>query len=279
MPVAFQCRGCGCVKPKSWVERCNECGGFFNIRQVNQDIEGAEAAEPIEGEVISLEDAIKHVVIVPRLETGIAGIDYVLGGGFAHNSVSLLCGDAGSGKSTLILQVFQSLAKLRHDVIFITGEQSVNDIAIRAQSFGKFPARMVACRENDLDAILDIAEDRHPAMVCIDSAQTLFVDDELEVGGAMSIKVAIREVMRFAKDQNIAFLVIGHITKGGAIGGPKALEHFVDVNLYFARGQGSTRILRCDSKNRYGEVPRKAEFEMSENGLRDLTNIIPIRAK
>ena len=268
MPVAHKCRGCGYTSAKRWIERCPECGRFFNIRQVNADIPGAEIAEPVDGEVISLSDAIAHVVEVPRIETGIVGIDHVLGGGFAKNSLNLICGDPGCGKTCLILQAFQALAKLHYNTLYVTGEQTVNDLALRAKSFGKFSARMVAVRETDLDTILDIIDDRKPDIVAIDSLQTLFIDDDLEIGGSMSIKIAVRELMKYAKDEGVAIVLVGHVTKGGAIGGPRALEHFVDVNLWLAGNKSDPkRVLRVDSKNRFGETPRQAVFEMTEKGL------------
>ena len=257
-----------------WSFRCPNCGGFFDIKRINADLPGAEIAEPIEGEVVSLQDAIDRVVVVPRIESGILGVDHVLGGGFANNSLTLLCGDPGSGKSTLVIQVFRAIAKLRRDALYITGEQTVNDIALRARSFGKFPGRMAAVRETDLDRMLDLMDDRKPEIVAIDSAQTIVVDDDLEVGSSASVKAAVRELMKFAKDQSIAIVVIGHMTKGGAIGGPRALEHFVDVNLFLAKTGNHERALRC-SKNRFSEAPRHADFIMTEAGLVEPSKVDP----
>lgn len=235
-------------------------------------MEGAEETEPVDGEVISLQDAINHVVAVPRIETGIVGIDYVVGnrteGGFAQNGLYLLCGDPGGGKTTLLLQAFLGIAKRRYPALFITGEQEVKDVAVRAKNFGKFPGKMMIAKETDLDTILDIIEEHEPAIVGIDSAQTLFVDEDFEIGGGSTIKIAIRELKKIAKQRDVAVVIIGHITKGGAISGPRALEYFVDCNLYLSgRKNDNRRTLKCEFKNRYGETPRQAEFIMTEAGL------------
>lgn len=276
MPIAYQCRGCKVMKPAKWIGRCPDCGSFYNIEQRHEDIPGAEAAEPTDGEVISLQDAVETVREIPRLETDIKGLDHVLGGGFVNNSLTLLCGDPGCGKSTLLIQTFQALARRRYPVLYVTGEQTVADIARRAKSFGKFPARFMAVRETNIDAILDHIEEHHPAVVAIDSIQTINVDDDLEIGSAASIKAAVRTFMDFAKEHNVAMILIGHVTKGGALGGPRALEHYVDVNLFLANGsasaveKGKHRILKCENKNRYSEVPREAHFKMTEGGLLEI---------
>lgn len=276
MPIVYQCRSCKWFRVTRWIGRCPNCGGFFDIQQRHEDVEGAEPAEPTEGEVLSLSDAVNRIVEIPRLETDIAGLDSVLGGGFATNSLTLLCGDPGCGKSTLLIQAFQALAKRRHPVLYVTGEQSISDIARRAKSFGKFPARFMAVRETDLDSILDHAEEHKPKVLAIDSIQTVSVDDDLEIGSAASIKAAIRALMDFAKEENVAIVVIGHVTKGGALGGPRALEHYVDTNLFLANADNGERVLRCDSKNRYGPVPRQARFRMTETGLVEIGDVEPI---
>lgn len=216
---------------------------------------------------MSLQDAIDNAVDVPRIKTGIEGVDHVLGGGFAEGSAILLCGDPGAGKTSIILKAFQAIAKKKHP-LYITGEQTLEAVANRAKQFGAFSARMAALRETDLATILEIVDERRPDIVAIDSLQTLVTDRDWESGSAMSIKSAVHDIVEFIEETGITFILVGHITKGGALAGPKTLEHQVDVNLWLSN-HPSGRILRCESKNRYGEVPRRARFEMTENGLQD----------
>lgn len=275
-PVAFQCRGCKGPNPplpkKWWNKPCPNCGRWYNIKEVYADIPGAAEAEPIDGEPISLQDAINHAVEVPRIESDMEGLDYVLGGGFASNGIYLLCGDPGVGKTTVVLQILRNIALLRRDTLYVTGEQFVSDIALRAKSFGKFPGRMAVMRETSLDRIIEIAEDKKPRVLAIDSAQTLVVVNELgrdlDVGSATSIKTAARILTEFSKANGICVIMIGHVTKDGAISGPRSLEHYVDCSLYLAGNETNpARVLRCDAKNRYGQTPRRAEFLMTQGGL------------
>jgi len=268
--MAYRCRDCHHVKAVKWRMRCPGCGGFFNIEMVpaaNVD-GGGEAVEPEDGDVMTLRDAINCAVEVPRIKTGIDAIDHVLGGGFARNGIYLLCGDPGAGKTTVVLQSFLAISKQKHPTLYVTGEQTISDVALRARSFGKFPARMMVTRETDLYGILDTIDDNEPEVVAIDSAQTLYIDDDYEVGSAATIKKAIRELTEYAKERKVAIVIIGHVTKGGGIAGPRTLEHYVDCNLYLSGNKFSqVRVLRCDSKNRYGETPREARFVMTEHGL------------
>lgn len=275
MPIAYKCRECGVIRPVKWLGKCPGCFRYFDIRQINADIPGAAESPPMDGEVVSLQDAVNHVVHIPRIETGLQSVDYVLGGGLVPNSIILLCGDPGSGKTTVLIQVLRLLAVQRHDVLYVTGEQTVGDLAQRAKSFGKFPGRFAAVRETYLDTILDHVEERQPAVVVIDSIQMINVDDDLEVGSAASIKAAIRAFTDYGKENSTVFIIIGHVTKGGVIGGPKALEHHVDVSLHLSGNKfHKIRYLKCDSKNRAGPTPRFAKFEMSDTGLIELDTFV-----
>lgn len=203
---------------------------------------------------------------VRRLESEIAGFDKVLGGGIVPGSLILICGDSGSGKSTLLIQVFQALARRRETCLYITGEEPVSQLASRFKGLGKFPARLQALHATDIDIMLDRVDEMKPSVVVIDSIQCVEVDEDLEVGSASSIKTAINEFMKYAKAEKVAFIIIGHITKGGSIGGPKTLEHMVDTSVHLTASL-SRRVLQCLSKNRFGKTPQRAYFEMTGEGL------------
>lgn len=264
MPVAFRCRDrdCAFTAIKKWIGPCPGCHRFYDIKTVNEDIEGAELGNVSDDEVQSLQDYVEKEIVVPRLETQIEGFDYVLGGGFATNSVTLITGDPGAGKSTAVLQAFKNLATQRYNVLYISGEQRITDVALNAKRLGKLPAKLVAKYETDLDKILDIVDDRKPSIVAIDSVQAISIDG-LEMGSAASIKTILREVVSFAKDHSTAFVLIGHLTKDGSIAGPQALSYYVDTTLYLEKIGDVRRILQTP-KNRFGAAPRFADFEMTE---------------
>lgn len=250
------------------------------------DLPGAEQADPVDGEVMSLSDAIATAKEEPRIQVGIDSWDFILGGGLVKGSLTLLCGDPGSGKSTILIQALRSIAIRRHTVLYITGEQQVKAVALRAKNFGSFPGRFSIVREKYIDAICDFIEEHEPEVVVIDSIQTIVVDEDYGHGTSASIKAAISVFMDVANKKNVTFIIIGHVTKDGGIGGPRALEHYVDTNLYL---QGSKRdkfrSLRCDFKNRGGETPRAAKFEMTKIGLVEVSKfeshpengLVPVR--
>lgn len=303
MPVAYECRGCGMARPEHWTGpccdhapifkpsdcrdlKCRGCHRRYDTRRVQSSIPGAKLEEPIDGQVMSLQDAVEGAIEYPRIETGIAGFDYVFGDdkgaiGMVPGSVVLVCGSPGGGKTTLLLGVLQALARQRYDVLYVTGEESMNQLGRRAKSLGKFPARFRAVHETDLDTILDQFDDVAPDAFVADSIQKIRVGDDYEPESPASIKYAIEELGSYAKREHAIAFIIGHITKDGAIRGAKTLEHDVDVVLYLEnlginpngskkKKKDSRRLLRCDSKNRFGETPRAAPFEMTGQGLRDL---------
>lgn len=269
MPRAYQCRGCHFKSVLTWEgTRCPGCGRFFNIRDIASDMPGAERMAAVDGEVLSLQDAIEVAEEDDRIEIGMPHVDRVLGGGIVPGSLILICGDPGVGKSTALLQVFRSLAMRKHEVLYITGEETISRVARRAKTLGRFPARMQAVHETDLEAVLGHISEHHPAVAAIDSVQMLDVEEDLEPGSATSIKIAIKKLMKCAQNEGTAIFVVGHVTKDGSIGGPRALEHLVDVSLYFAGDpKKGERVLRCDHKNRFGRTPVKATFEMTNKGL------------
>lgn len=277
MARIFECRMCRYRQAVKWTGLpCPSCYLFANIKDVNSvDDEEGNPAELIEGVPISLQDAIDAAdkaqaagdTTFDRIESGIVGFDRVLGGGIVPGSLTLVCGDPGAGKSTILVQVAQAIARRRESCLYVCGEETVEQMAYRYRSFGKFPARMQAIHVEDIDDILDHVDEVDPRVVIIDSIQCVQVDEALEVGSAASIKTAIKEFMKCAKAKKIAFFIIGHLTKGGAIGGPRALEYLVDVSLYLSGNKfDPRRVLHCYAKNRFGKAPTLSTFEMSEDG-------------
>jgi DNA repair protein RadA/Sms len=270
LSTAFECRGCGIQKIHKWTGACPGCGRYgWNIREVNADIPGGPAAEPIEGDVISLKDVEEFEIT--RYETGVPGIDRVFGGGIVPGSLTVITGDPGAGKTTILLQALQALARQRYDVLYVTGEQRLSEVKMRAKDLGKLPTKLQAVRETDIDAIFEKIDDLKPIVAVLDSLQSTVADEDLEIGSTQSIKAIVRAAMHFAKTRNIAIIMVGHIVKGGGIAGPKALEHFVDVSLHLKGDKKSKqKQLCCDSKNRFAGpegTPVHADFLMTEHGL------------
>lgn len=272
MGYVYECRGCKVRRLEEWPGACSNCGLWYNpIRRPSDDPDSDRA--PIEdGQVMPLADAVAAAVEYPRIKTRMPGFDHVLDGGFVPDSTVLLCGDPGVGKSTLILQLLQSLAKQRYDVLYLTGEESMNQVAIRAKRLGKFLARLQAAHETDIDAILDHLDEIKPAVFVIDSIPKVRVED-FQPGSSASIESAVRELRRFARETHAVGVLIGHIDKEGAIKGPTSISFDVDVVLHFAfagNAEDAGRLLRTN-KNRFGPTPREAPFIMRDSGFADLT--------
>lgn len=269
MPYAYECQGCKIVYPHEWTGRCPNCGRYYNIRMVPSDMEGADEIGDIpEGQVCSLQDAIKIASNTPKISTGLPEVDVLLNGGVTQGGLVLLTGDSSAGKSTWLLQVFRGIAQQKKRALYISGEQTVGDIAARAKDLGRFPAALQAVHETDLDSILDTIDEVKPTIVAIDSIQMVVVDEDLEPGSQMSIKRAINILMKYAKDNRVTIVVIGHLTKDGAISGPKTLEYMVDVNLFleYKKSQGNKRKLHV-FKNRSGPTPQYVCYRMEHTGL------------
>jgi DNA repair protein RadA/Sms len=207
-----------------------------------------------------------------RLAVGIAELDRVLGGGLVPGSVSLLGGEPGIGKSTLLLQVAQALAN-REPVLYATGEESAAQVALRAQRLGGAYERVQLVAENDLDAVLALAEQERPALLVVDSIQTMALAAVPNAAGAVTqLRECTAALVRFAKASGTAVLIVGHVTKDGAIAGPRMLEHLVDTVLYFERDVGSRfRRVRA-AKNRFGAANELGFFLMQETGLKEVRN-------
>lgn len=210
----------------------------------------------------------------PRVQTNIGELDRVLGGGLVQGSVVLIGGDPGIGKSTLLLQTADSLAKGKNQIIYISGEESVDQVRLRARRMGVVEESIeLAATTNVSEIVSSIKPGKKPTIVIIDSIQTMFLEELSSAPGTVSqVRAAAGELTIFAKKNNITLLIVSHVTKDGQIAGPKVLEHMVDTVLYF-EGEKDLhfRILRT-VKNRFGAANEIGVFEMNEVGLSEVTN-------
>jgi DNA repair protein RadA/Sms len=207
-----------------------------------------------------------------RLALGLGELDRVLGGGLVPGSVTLLGGEPGIGKSTLLLQVAQALAA-RAPVLYVTGEESAAQVALRARRLGGACESVQLLTETDLDTVLALAEQQRPALLLVDSIQTMSLAAVPNAAGAVTqLRECTAALVRFAKVSGTAVLIVGHVTKDGAIAGPRLLEHLVDTVLYFERDAGSRfRRVRA-AKNRFGAANELGFFLMHETGLKEVKN-------
>lgn len=267
----FFCQNCGHEESK-WLGQCPMC------REWNTFIE--EKAVPAKPGAVKAVREAKIVTLSSivtdqdeRILTGIAELDRVLGGGVVPGSLVLVGGDPGIGKSTLLLQVCQKLAAAEKKILYISGEESLKQIKLRANRMGEFAESLYLLCETNLNIIREVINEQKPDMVVIDSIQTMY--DE-EVGSAPGSVSQVREstnvFMQLAKGLGISIFIVGHVTKEGTVAGPRVLEHMVDTVLYFEGDRhASYRILR-GVKNRFGSTNEIGVFEMQEKGLTEVEN-------
>jgi DNA repair protein RadA/Sms len=271
----FLCSECGYVSPK-FLGRCPNCGKWNtlveerisepkNERKSRVSFEGKHSKPQLISDVKMHEE--------PRVKTGMEELNRVLGGGVVDGSLVLIGGDPGIGKSTLLLQLSGQLAETDRDVLYVSGEESASQIKMRAERLQVNSERFYLYPETDMSNIRAVIEELHPEYVIIDSVQTMQEPDiDSAVGSVSQIREITAELMQIAKTNNITIFIVGHVTKGGAIAGPKILEHMVDTVLYFEGDLHHTyRILRA-VKNRFGSTNELGIFEMREEGLREVAN-------
>ncbi len=219
--------------------------------------------------------ALKHVETEneERIRTSIEELDRVLGGGIVPGSLILVGGDPGIGKSTLLLQVCQKLCEKKKQVLYISGEESLKQIKLRANRMGEFTENLFLLCETNLEMIKTVIEKRKPEMVVIDSIQTMYSEDVASAPGSVSqVRESTNVFMQLAKGLGISIFIVGHVTKEGTVAGPRVLEHMVDTVLYFEGDRhASYRILR-GVKNRFGSTNEIGVFEMRQNGLVEVQN-------
>lgn len=266
LKIIYQCQNCGYSSPK-WLGKCPDCGAWnsFTEEQRVTKLKSQKTATPVALSDIEASTGSRH-------STEILELDRTLGGGVVLGSVVLIGGDPGIGKSTLILQSLRGLVKLGK-VLYVSGEESPEQVKIRADRLGIKSDEIILLPETSLEGIISVAQHINPQVMVIDSIQTIF---SLELSSAPGSVGQIREcstkLMFLAKKQGIPLFIIGHVTKEGAIAGPKVLEHIVDTVLYFEGDKGNPfRILRA-VKNRFGSTNEIGVFEMMESGLAEVDN-------
>lgn len=271
----FFCQNCGYESSK-WMGQCPGCRQWNTLveekvaagsaQKSAKQIRSGERKEPTAISGISLEEE-------DRLSTHIGELDRVLGGGLVRGSLTLVGGDPGIGKSTLLLQVCRELAKDKREVLYISGEESLKQIKIRANRIGEFDDHLKLLCETSLDVIEDTIRRAKPQVVVIDSIQTMYCEEVSSAPGSVSqVREATGLLLKLAKGLNISIFIVGHVTKEGTVAGPRVLEHMVDTVLYFEGDRhASYRILR-GVKNRFGSTNEIGVFEMEAEGLREVKN-------
>jgi DNA repair protein RadA/Sms len=268
----FVCGECGYESPK-WLGKCPECNQWNTFaEELEQKTSAVRMME--EGGMakpLSLKDI--EITNENRLSTGIDELNRVLGGGLVSGSLVLVGGDPGIGKSTLLLQVAESLGQLGKKLLYVSGEESASQIKIRAERMGVKTPNMYLLAENNMENIGFIIAEAKPNILVIDSIQTMYNPALTSAPGSVSqVREATLTLMRMAKTTNTTVFIVGHVTKEGAIAGPRVLEHMVDTVLYFEGDSHlSYRILR-GVKNRFGSTNEIGIFEMSDLGLKEITN-------
>ncbi|MGD8521555.1 MAG: DNA repair protein RadA [Desulfobacterales bacterium] len=270
----FVCQTCGCQTPK-WMGKCPDCGTWDSLVEERQtpgvlgrSNRSATASQAVPVPIDSIELDSEH-----RLQTDIAEFDRVLGGGLVAGTLVLIGGDPGIGKSTLMLQALFGFANQGFKVLYVSGEESIRQIRIRSKRLSTVSSEMLIVSEVDVDAVLAMIESTRPRVLVVDSIQTMFNADLSSAPGSVSqVREATVRLMLSAKKTGIPTFLVGHVTKDGAIAGPKLLEHMVDTVLYFEGDRNHMfRILRA-VKNRFGSTNEIGVFEMKDRGLAEVAN-------
>lgn len=268
--TVYQCQACGYSSPK-WIGKCPDCGAW------NSFVEEKQEPKTLRHASLSSSDAMPLSSVTggteKRTTTDIAEFDRVLGGGLVNGAITLIGGDPGIGKSTLLLQTIAKLADKNMTVLYVSGEESPEQIKLRAERLSIDSDRIILLPETVIENIISASKDIKPSVMVIDSIQTVYTDELTSAPGSVGqIRESAAKLMIFGKKTDLPVFLVGHVTKDGAIAGPRVLEHIVDTVLYFEGDRGhSFRILRT-IKNRFGSTNEIGVFEMTDSGLTEITN-------
>ncbi|SFF31815.1 DNA repair protein RadA/Sms [Fontimonas thermophila] len=268
----YVCQSCGATSAK-WVGQCADCGAWNSLVETRASpsaTRGGGISGLASGRVQRLNEV--NVEETPRASTGMSEVDRVLGGGIVPGAVILIGGDPGIGKSTLLLQVLAAL-QARLPTLYVTGEESLAQVRLRAQRLGLGNLDVPVLAETQVEQIFVHLDRLKPGLVVIDSIQTLYTEALDSAPGSVSqLRECAAQLVRHAKSTQTAVVLVGHVTKEGAIAGPRVLEHMVDTVLYFEHDPGSRfRIVRA-IKNRFGAVNELGVFAMTDAGLKEVSN-------
>jgi len=280
--IIYSCQKCGAQFPK-WVGQCADCGSWNSLVEEVQNVVSSAATNNLRfanyagsvsteksGTVLTL-DGI-NLQDEARISTKLAELDRVLGGGLVKGSAVLVGGDPGIGKSTLLLQTLANLS-LSHSALYVTGEESLQQIALRAKRLQVREGNLNLLSETCVERIISIAAKEKPHILVIDSIQTIYTEClQSAPGGVSQVRESAAQLVRYAKQTGTALFLVGHVTKEGTLAGPRVLEHMVDSVLYFeGERDGRYRIVRA-VKNRFGAVNELGVFAMTDQGLREVSN-------
>jgi DNA repair protein RadA/Sms len=265
----YECTACG-QRSQKWLGRCPSCGGWNTLEALPVELRSeargrGEAPVPVPLSSADLKDA-------PRVLTGIAGLDRVLGGGLVPGSVVLLAGEPGVGKSTLLLQAAARRPELG-PVLYVSAEESARQVALRAHRLGCTSDHVLLLAEPAVEAVVAAARRLRPALVVVDSVQTMYAERVPAVPGSVSqVREVAARLLELAKRDGPPVVLVGHITKEGLVAGPKTLEHLVDAVLEFSGGSNHPHRILRSTKNRFGPALELALFAMSDAGLEEISS-------
>jgi len=271
--LTFVCQNCGAAFSR-WQGKCEACAEWNTLSEEGAERPSGPGRKPGKGRLFALEALTGEAHDAPRLVSGIAEFDRVTGGGFVRGSVLLVGGDPGIGKSTLLIQAAAALARAGHRAVYISGEEAVAQVRLRAERLGLRDAAVELAAETSVeDIIATLSEGKIPRLIVIDSIQTMWTGMiDSAPGTVTQVRGSAQALVRFAKKTGAAVILVGHVTKDGQIAGPRVVEHMVDAVLSF-EGEGSHqfRILRA-VKNRFGPTDEIGVFEMTGSGLCEVAN-------
>ena len=269
--VVFFCQNCGNESSK-WMGQCPACHEWNTFVEESLDKKEIKSRKAVSDVKVSSINDVKETDAT-RTPTGMTELDRVLGGGLVKGSLILVGGDPGIGKSTLLLQVCKNVCDKGLKMLYISGEESMQQIKLRANRMGKFNENLSLLCETSLSVVKAVIEKEKPDMVVIDSVQTMYDEDVSSAPGSVTqVRQATSVFLQIAKGLGITVFIVGHVTKEGVVAGPRVLEHMVDTVLYFeGERHGTYRILR-GVKNRFGSTNEIGVFEMCESGLAEVEN-------